>query len=133
MRSNDNNPSPNSLLCVPPALIAFAAVFAVATAAHAAQRGGMGSIGVGPVGGFGGTKITPSGGGRINGIGIVGNPVSKIGNPISVGGNRTGGDDRPRKPHWKPPVIVTVPPAIAAGTPGTPVTLGVASPAGSGS
>src|SRR5215470_11094838 len=126
MRSNDNQPNPNSLARLCLALVAFATVFAFVTAADAAQRGGLGAVG--PVGGFSAAKAaTPSAGGRINSIGIIGNPGGIIARPVSVGGNRTGSDDRPRKPAWRPPVIVTVPPTIAAST---PVTLGVASPGG---
>src|SRR5712691_9169803 len=58
--------------------------------------------------------------------------MSSIGAVGPVGGNRTGGADRPRRPNWKPPIIVTVPATTAVGTPGTPVTLGVANSGGGG-
>jgi hypothetical protein len=107
---------------LPLALTAIVAVFALATAADAAQR--MGSSGgfAGMAGGFGGRMggfggKLGSGGGTISAItGVPGRPGGKLtkgGTTGSDGGRPSAGNhgkDRPHKPRFpKGPIIVGVP------------------------
>ncbi len=133
MRSNSTKADTTSstkqnklLRSLPLALTAIAAVFALATAAEAAQRmGSGGGFGGLSAGGFAG-KMT-GGAGRV--LGPTGHP-SMIANPggrPGKGGGNTGGDGgrvsggsggnphRPRLP--KHPIVVGVPTGIVAVTP----------------
>ena len=135
MRSNrtkaDTTPSTKQsklLRSLPLALTAIAAVLALATAAHGAQRmGSGGGFGGLSAGGFAG-KMT-GGAGRV--LGPTGHP-SLIANPggrPGKGGGNTGGDggrvsgggggnDRPHRPRLpKHPIVVGVPTGIVAVAP----------------
>jgi Subtilase family len=127
---------------LPLALTAIVAVFALATAADAAQR--MGSSGgfAGMAGGFGGRMggfggKLGSGGGTISAItGVPGRPGGKLtkgGTTGSDGGRPSAGNhgkDRPHKPRFpKGPIIVGVPTGVTVVTP----VLGAVNPSGGGS
>jgi Subtilase family len=127
-----------SKLRLPLALTAIVAVFALGSAADAAQRMGAsggfaGGFGA-KMGGFGG-KVS-GGGSAITGIpGMSGNPggkPSKGGSTSGDGGRPSGansGNDRPHKPRFpKGPIIVAVPTGVTAVTP----VLGAVNPGGGG-
>jgi hypothetical protein len=134
MRSNSTKSDPKPSIKrnksrLPLALTAAVAVFALATAAHAAQRMGGSSGGfAGMTGGFGG-RITGGFGGKVSGgtiTGISGLPGSPGGKPTKTGGDGgrpsagNGGNDRPHphKPRFpKGPIIVGIPTGVGVVAP----------------
>jgi subtilisin family serine protease len=122
---------------LPLAIAAVIAACSLATAADAAFR--MGSMGPARgLGGFGASKMTSTGTGRVVGTtGISSHAISGVGKGgnkgtgdkntgdkntgdggrVSTGNGGNGGDGHPRRPHWKPPIITAIPPVLAATAP----------------
>src|SRR5262245_9915051 len=131
MRLNNQNNLIRSRL--PLALGVLAAAVVLAPVAEAAQRFGAsgGSFGKvsasGPIGGLRGITGHPGGGGS----GKPGKGGGDGGRISGGGGGITGGHDgRPRPPHRKPPILITVPTAVTGvtATVATAATTGNAAP-----